>query len=302
MPPFETSAINGVLVVDKPKGITSRSVTTRIRRLLDVEKSGHLGTLDPLATGVLPVMLGKATRLARFLEKGEKEYLADIRLGVTTTTLDAEGEVVEERDVSVTEEQIISAVKTLIGEVEQRVPKFSAAKHRGKPLYKYARAGEDVSTPMKRITIHEMRVEEIDLPEVRIFVRSSPGTYIRTIAAELGGRLGCGACLSALRRIRSGEFNIEQAVTMEDLTRDQALQAMIPLQSLLSSCPQITLTEDQAMRMRDGKRIPADEFKDFKIETGQKYKLTGEDIIVIADCINKGGKIELKPVRVIKTD
>ncbi len=293
---------DGVLVIDKPKGVTSRSVTTKIKKLLEEKKTGHIGTLDPLATGVLPVALGKATRLVRFLEKGDKEYIANVMLGVTTGTLDAEGEVIERREVSVSEDEIRRAVEAMTGGIEQVVPQYSAAKHKGKPLYEYARKGHKVSPRTKKVVIHEIQVERVEAPEVRIRVRCSPGTYIRTLAADLGERLGCGAHLAELRRTRSGDFTLGQAVPLDELSEQKALSHILPLQSLLPEYPEVTLSGDQSARIRDGKTIPAQEFPDVKMQPGERYRLTHEKVFAVAECMTKEDKISLKPLRVIQLD
>jgi tRNA pseudouridine55 synthase len=310
---------DGVLVVDKPQGITSRTVTTRIKRLLQEKKTGHLGTLDPLATGVLPIVLGKATRLARFLERSqgsvlrssstatakdesegtEKEYLARIKLGVITTTQDADGEVVSTREVEVTEEEIREAAQTMVGEIEQVSPRFSAKKHKGKPLYQYARSNEKVTCPSRRVLISELTVERVAIPELDIRVICGPGTYIRALAQDLGEKLGCGAHLSGLRRTRSGDFTIEQAVRLEGLTQEKARESLIPLRSLLPGYPGISVSDEQARGLQNGQPLLAEEFPGLQIKPGIRYRLCHDNLIAVAESVEQGENLTLRPVRVV---
>ncbi len=290
---------DGVLVIDKPQGITSRAATTRIKRLLQEKKTGHIGTLDPLATGVLPIILGKATRLARFLEKSEKEYLARVKLGVTTVTQDADGEVVATRDVEVTEGEIRSAAQTMVGEIEQVTPLFSAVKYQGKPLYQYARSHKKVTCPSRKVMISELMVERVEIPEIELRVICGPGTYIRALAHDLGEKLGCGAHLSGLRRMRSGDFKIEHAARLEGLTQEKARAALIPLRSLLSGYPEIPVSEGQARRLQDGQRLSAEEFPDMQIKPDIRYRLCHDKLIAVAESVKQGERLTLRPIRVV---
>jgi len=207
----------GVLVVDKDKGMTSHDVVARVRKRFKIKKVGHAGTLDPNATGVLVLLLGKATRLSgNFLDQ-EKEYEATMKLGEKTDSGDCDGSVLEARDVDVLPCDIEKTMKDFTGDIEQIPPMLSAKKINGKKLYKLARKGIEVERTPKRVTIMELEVKSIDLPFVVFRVVCSKGTYIRQLASDVGDELGCGAHLSDLRRTRSGEFSISQAVTVDSL-------------------------------------------------------------------------------------
>lgn len=210
--------MNGFLLVDKPSGLTSFDVVSRIRKLLRVKRAGHCGTLDPLATGLLIVCLERATKLAPYVMNQEKRYVADITFGAVSTTYDAEGELSRvETDSVPSREQLFEELSRFIGEIEQMPPLYSAIKFRGKPLYKYARANQDVEPQRRRVIIHDIRLEKYDYPEARLAVTCSAGTYIRSLAHELGQALGCGAWLSGLRRTHSGSCDVDSAVTLRQL-------------------------------------------------------------------------------------
>jgi tRNA pseudouridine55 synthase len=211
--------LNGVLVIDKPKGWTSHDVVARVRKMLGVKKAGHGGTLDPLATGVLPIYLGEGTKLVPFNLEGKKEYVATLRLGQETDTLDAEGKLIaEKKDFSLTRSEIETALLGFHGTIRQTPPLFSAIKKDGQPLYKRARAGEKPPVPERKTTIDRLSLKELADPFVTIEVTCSRGTYVRSLCADIGRVLGCGAHLVELRRLRSGKFTIEQSLRMEDLS------------------------------------------------------------------------------------
>jgi tRNA pseudouridine55 synthase len=208
--------IDGLLIVDKPPGWTSHDVVARLRRLTGVRRIGHAGTLDPLATGVLPLGIGQGTRVLEYVSDAEKTYVATVRLGITTDTYDADGTVLETRDCgAVTADQIRAMLAGFVGEIEQRPPAYSAIKQGGVPLYRLARAGRAVEAPPRRVTIFAIEEIRFEPPRVDFSVRCSKGTYIRSLAHDLGERLGCGAHLAALRRTATGGFTLAQAVTLE---------------------------------------------------------------------------------------
>lgn len=207
-----------LLVIDKPTTWTSFDVVAKVRRMLNVKKVGHTGTLDPMATGLLVLCLGKATKLADRIQAGIKEYTGTIRLDATTTTDDAEGDVIQEFTTeNLTRDLIEEAVGSFLGESLQHPPMFSARKVGGQRLYKLARRGEHVEVPAKPIMIYNFEITRIELPEIDMRIVCSKGTYIRSIARDLGSKLGSGGFLSALRRIRSGDFHVSDAVTIEML-------------------------------------------------------------------------------------
>jgi tRNA pseudouridine55 synthase len=248
--------MNGVVVVDKPSGPTSHDIVEEVRRALRVRKAGHTGTLDPLATGVLPVCLGEATKLVRFLALDNKEYRATLLLGVRTDTLDTEGTVLSREEPRVTREQVEAALNSLKGRREQIPPRYSAVKVRGRALYDWARRGIDVEAPAREVEIYDIRVEEIRFPEVTFTVSCSKGVYIRSLCAEAGELLGCGGCLSALRRTRSGDFGETSAVALDGLTEEEKRERLsahlFPLVDLLPDTAVIQVDATLAQRIRNG--------------------------------------------------
>jgi len=220
--------MDGILVVDKPGGITSHQVVSTVKKLLGAAKVGHGGTLDPLATGVLPIFLNRATRLSSFLTHGRKKYRATMKLGVETDTQDREGTITAEHASLPTDpQQITDVLHGFTGRLEQTPPMFSALKYRGTPLYKLARKGVSLERPARTVFIDEMTVREIRLPYVTFEVSCSPGTYVRTLCADSGRKLDCGAHLVELTRLQSGNFHLEDAITLDMLQRcshENALQ------------------------------------------------------------------------------
>lgn len=208
--------MNGVVIVDKPAGITSHDVVDRVRKLLGEKKAGHTGTLDPMATGVLPVCIGEATKLASFLTGDDKVYEVTMRLGVRTDTQDMTGQVLAEQEPRVTEADVREALEAFSGRtITQVPPQYSAVKVRGKALYKWARKGIRVEPPARQVEIRAIRVLGVEMPRVRFDVTCSKGTYVRTLCADVGERLGCGAALETLRRTASGAFRLQDAVPLE---------------------------------------------------------------------------------------
>ena len=252
---------SGFLVVDKPVGWTSHDVVDAARRWFEVRRIGHLGTLDPLATGVLPLAVREATRLAAFLPAGPKVYVGTIRLGVATDSYDAEGRVTSRHDGPLPEEsRVREALASFVGESLQLPPMFSSVKKDGEPLYKRARRGEEVEREPRRVSIHAIRVHHYAPPEVGIEVECGPGTYVRTLAHDLGGLLGCGAHLSGLRRTRSGPFDLERAASPQlwgERAEAGGLEVhLIPPQEVLGM-PHVELDALQSRRVAHGGEIPA---------------------------------------------
>src|SRR5262245_2306212 len=251
--------VDGALLLDKPLGLSSNAVLQQAKKLLGAKKAGHGGTLDPLASGLLMVLFGEATKFAGPLLDGDKEYLATLQLGVTTATGDAEGEVLQRRAVPLGEGLLEKALARFRGEIEQVPPMYSALKHEGEPLYKLARRGEEVERKPRRVTIAELvQVGGLaDRPELR--VRCSKGTYVRTLATDIGAAMGCGAHLAALRRTASGRFRVEQAVTLDALaamTPAQRQRRLLPLAELLVGLPRAELDAPSAERLRHGQVLP----------------------------------------------
>ena len=243
---------DGVLVVDKPEGPTSFDVVERVRRARGAKKAGHTGTLDPMATGVLPVCLGEATKIVQFLVGGDKVYRADVVLGVETDTQDATGRVVRQRDVNVDRARVEQVAASFVGRIMQVPPMHSALHHEGKRLHELARAGIEVDRPAREIVIHRLDIEAFAGRRLTLEVSCSKGTYIRVLAADLGERLGCGANLAALRRLSAFPFTIEQAVAL-DLA---ATAPLVPPSDVLAFLPGVPLTADQTASIRAGGRPP----------------------------------------------
>lgn len=247
--------MNGVLVVDKPKGITSFDVVREVRRALGVRKVGHTGTLDPMATGVLPVCIGEATKIAQFLTEATKAYDAVLKLGVTTDTLDAEGRTLETRPVPrLSAAALESILARFRGPLEQVPPMYSAIKVGGKRLYELARAGEEIERAARLVTVFQLTLRDFSADTVSLSVKCSKGFFVRTLAADIGEALGCGAHLIALRRTQSGPFGLERAVPLSEVVSAGATigPRLLGLNDALVELPLLTLTDAEAARVRHG--------------------------------------------------
>lgn len=245
---------DGVLVIDKPPGPTSHDIVKEIRSLLRT-KTGHTGTLDPFATGVLPLTLGRATRLTRYLQSSDKDYVAEIRLGKTTDTLDREGRVIEETSVpAISAGQARATLSQFTGEIRQQPPMFSAVKVDGKRLYSLARRNQQVERPWRTVHIYRLDLKEQKPDTWKFTVHCSSGTYIRSLAQDIGESLKCGAYLLNLRRIRSGSFDLSQSVGPEQV-KSHWDQAFFPLEEILTELPRIDLDTDQAEQVSNGMKV-----------------------------------------------
>ncbi|MDM4765431.1 tRNA pseudouridine(55) synthase TruB [Pelomonas sp. SE-A7] len=255
-------ALHGVLLLDKPLGLSSNDALQKAKWLLRAEKAGHTGTLDPLATGLLPLCFGAATKFSQVSLDADKEYIATLRLGVRTSTGDAEGEVLETRPVEgLSRGQIEAACARHVGLISQLPPMHSALKHEGKALYDYARQGITVEREPREVTIHSIAILDWQHEALVIRVRCSKGTYIRTLAEDIGALLGCGASLSALRRTASGAVQVEDAITLDALaamSEDERLGLLRPPDCLLQDWPAVSLEEEDASRFLNGlrRRLP----------------------------------------------
>ncbi len=251
-------SLDGVLLFDKPLELSSNTALQKIRRLFSAEKAGHTGTLDPLATGLLPVCFGEATKFTHALLDADKRYRATIRLGQRTTTGDAEGEVIEEQPVAVDEAQVLAVLSGFMGESRQLPPMHSAIKHQGKPLYEYIRKGETVEREQRTIFVHELKLERLQGVELEFSVLCSKGTYIRTLGEDISAALGCGGHLTALRRTGIGEFSVDKAHTLSQLETMDAAQrdaCLMPLDSLVQDLPRLDLDAIQANRLAQGQKL-----------------------------------------------
>ncbi|AYH44539.1 tRNA pseudouridine(55) synthase TruB [Azoarcus sp. DN11] len=255
-------ALDGVLLLDKPQGMTSNAALQTARRLLNAAKAGHTGTLDPMATGLLPLTFGEATKFSQMLLDADKEYEATVRLGIETDTGDAEGRPTASAPVAVTEEAIRAALVCLTGEIEQIPPMYSALKRDGKPLYEYARAGIEVELTPRRVVIHALELLESGDENFRVRVACSKGTYVRTLAIDLGRLLGCGAHLSALRRTRIGPFAVGAGTVtlaaLEGVAADEREQLLAPADALVAHLPAVTLSRTQTTGLLQGRVLAVD--------------------------------------------
>ncbi len=236
--------LDGVVLFDKPLELSSNPAMQKVRRLYQAEKAGHTGTLDPLATGLLPICFGEATKFSMGLLEADKTSRAPIRLGQTTTTGDAEGEVIDARPVNVNEEQVREVLQRFTGAIQQLPPMHSALKHQGKPLYEYIRQGETIERAPREVFIHDLRRERFEGNELEIVVRCSKGTYVRTLGEDIGLALGCGGHLIALRRTAIAHFNLEDAYSLpqlEAMDEQQRDAVMLPLDCMLQDFPALEL-------------------------------------------------------------
>ena len=245
--------MNGIVIIDKPQGWTSQDVTARLRRVYATRRIGHGGTLDPMATGVLPVFVGRATRGVEFFEHAEKTYETVLLLGKTTDTQDVTGTVLAEKEVSVTEEQIEAVLPRFRGDILQVPPMYSALKVNGKKLYELARKGQEVERAARPITIYALENLGFDGLRLRLRVACSKGTYIRTLCQDIGDALGCGGCMEQLRRTQAGDYSIEEAVPLETLLESEHPEQYLKgLDSMFAEYPAVRLTQNQETRCRNG--------------------------------------------------
>ncbi len=248
---------SGIVVVDKPAGWTSQDVAAKLRGVFHERRVGHGGTLDPMATGVLPVFVGRATRAAGYFESARKEYVAGLRLGVVTNTQDITGEVLETRPVPVGREAVERTLADFIGPQEQMPPMYSAVKIGGQKLYELARKGREVARPPRRIEIFSLTLEEGESMDYRIRVRCSKGTYIRALCHDIGRALGCGGCMSSLRRTAAGRFTLDGAVTMAELTAAAHPESfLLPVDTLFAELPARRLDAAGEKLCRNGAGVP----------------------------------------------
>jgi len=298
------NAISGALVVDKPVGMTSHDVVQAIRNGTNLRRAGHTGTLDPRASGVLVILVGPAVRLSEYVSASDKRYQAIIRLGGSTDTFDAEGMVTPTVDpVNVTEAQFEEALKTFVGEIEQTPPPYSAVKVQGRKAYEMAREGEEVELAPRKITVHHLEVLEWTPPEVVIDVHCSSGTYVRSLANDLGVMLGCGAYLVGLRRTKSGRFSLRDAVPLRKLqeafTAGNWYQYLIPAAEALGDWPAVELNPDEVEGVRHGHRVKVvGEPTETKV---RGVSTQGELVALMELTINEDGSREWQPKKVFFT-
>lgn len=283
--------MNGIIVIDKPKGRTSHDMVYFIRRMTGIKKVGHTGTLDPDATGVLPLCIGNGTKVSDMLLESDKCYRAELILGKTTDTQDLSGNVLEEKEVNLREEEIVKAAESFVGEIEQIPPMYSAIKQDGKKLYELARKGIEVERKPRRVTINEITIVKIDKNTVTIDVDCSKGTYIRTLCSDIGEKLGCGGCMGNLRRTKAGMFNIDESHTVEEIEKlkenGKLGDIILPVDSVFMKYPKIQLNEKQVKSVTNGIRMT------YKGVEGQTYRVYDNNNEFL--CISKieDGKLRL---------
>ena len=291
----------GFLVVDKPPGLTSHDVVDEVRRRFGTRRVGHLGTLDPQATGVLPLALREATKLVPFLPEMEKAYVGTVRLGLETDTLDAEGTVLREHDGPLPDEAAVrAALPAFVGEIDQVPPMFSAVKKDGVPLHRLARRGEEVERDPKRVRIDKIDLLRFESPDAEISVQCGPGTYVRTLAADLGEKLGCGAILQSLRRLKSGSFEITQAVTLEQLDEDLEagkLDSRVIPPDVAMRLDEVCLGPEAANRLLNGGDVAPD--SDFRRAPGTRAIAKDEEGAPLA-LVELRADRRLWPLRVLR--
>jgi tRNA pseudouridine55 synthase len=298
------NAISGALVVDKPVGMTSHDVVQAIRNGTGLRRAGHTGTLDPRASGVLVILVGPAVRLSEYVSASDKRYQAIIRLGGSTDTFDAEGKVTLTKDpLNITEEQFNTALQTFVGEIEQTPPPYSAVKVQGRKAYEMARQGEEVDLTPRKITVHHLEVLEWAPPEVVIDVHCSSGTYVRSLANDLGVMLGCGAYLVGLRRTKSGRFSLRDSVPLRKLqeafTAGNWYQYLIPAAEALGDWPAIELNPDEVEGVRHGHRVKVvGEPAETKV---RGVSTQGELVALMEIVVNEDGSREWQPRKVFFT-
>ena len=269
--------MNGIVIVDKPQDWTSQDVTARLRRVFNTRRIGHGGTLDPMATGVLPVFVGRATRGVEFFEHAEKTYEAVLRLGITTDTEDITGTVLEQRAVSLTEQEFLDILPKFRGEIQQVPPMYSALKVNGQKLCDLARQGKQVERKPRTITIHRLECLEFTGETARLLVHCSKGTYIRTLCKDIGEALGCGGCMEALRRVTAGEYTIEEAVPLQTLLEtEDPEQYLRTVDTMFRNHPSVTLTANQEKRCRNGNAFSVPH----EPGTYRAYSQTGEFLML----------------------
>ena len=283
--------MNGIIVLDKPEGRTSHDMVNFVRRLTGVRRVGHTGTLDPMATGVLPICVGSAAKVSDMLTATDKRYTAELLLGVKTDTEDISGNVIEKNDVSASIADIENAVKSFVGKISQIPPMYSAIKQNGKKLYELARQGIEVERNAREVTIYSIDILDITEKTIKIDVSCSKGTYIRTLCADIGNKLGTGACMTSLRRTAAGIFTIENAYTPSELEneRDKIADLLMPPDDIFAEYPPIYLNEKQTRSIVNGVRMT---WRD-GVEN-QCYRLYGEkrEFLCVSRCIE--GKLRLE--------
>jgi len=293
----ETQNIHGIVLLDKAQGLTSNRALQQVKHLFNARKAGHTGSLDPLATGLLPICFGQATKISEYLLHSHKKYRTTIKLGETTDTYDSEGQILHSEAVQVSDSKIESALQQFRGEIKQTPPMYSALKKHGQPLYKLARKGEVVERPQREMTVHSLTAKRIDQTHLQLEVHCSSGFYIRSLAHDLGQALGCGAHVVELRRTSIKQTDLSQAVSFAQLqAMDNPLQALLPIDSLLADMPVLKISQSHALRLLQGKKTVLEN----TLETPLSRLYTGTDKLFGIGKIDQLG--QLKTQKMFVTD
>lgn len=296
----EVNMKSGIVIVNKESGLTSQAVVNRVKRIFGVDKAGHTGTLDPMAVGVLPVLIGRAVKASEFMLTSDKHYKATLTLGLTTDTEDITGKILTRSDREVEEEEVRRAVASFVGEYMQTPPMYSALKIGGKKLCDLARGGVTVEREARRVTIHSIGVERIDEVNYTLDVRCSKGTYIRTLCADIGAALGCGGTMATLRRTASGGFSLDNALTVEQLeamSPDERRARLIPLESLFATLPALKLGEFHERLIRGGCAVAARKLG-VRQPIGTRLQLCGRDgFFALGEIVEAEGEPAVKMVK-----
>ena len=301
---------NGIVIIDKPQGWTSMDVCAKLRGILHEKRVGHAGTLDPMATGVLPVFVGQATKAVSFAEGGQKVYEAVLQLGLVTDTQDTTGETLEERAVTVTEDEVRAALPRFLGEIEQIPPMYSAIKVNGQKLYDLARQGREVARKPRMITIFDLALtQNLGNGQYALRIVCSKGTYIRTLCADIGSYLGCGGCMASLRRVENSGFSEKDCVTLtqlESMTEEERLSLLRPTESLFADLPALTPNEFYARLLRSGctvltKKLGAD--RSFSDTVGARLRLCDErGFFSLGEIVQTDDGTAVKPIKKFRLD
>jgi tRNA pseudouridine55 synthase len=288
--------IDGVLLLDKPIGLTSNSALQKAKRLFNAAKAGHTGTLDPFATGLLPLCLGEATKFSQFLLDADKTYLAEVKLGVRTSSGDLDGDVISTRNVKVTEREVRDALQLFVGEIDQVPPMHSALKHHGKPLYEYARQGIEIPRKARRVKVHSIALQDLHGDLCRLQVHCGKGFYVRALADELGEQLGCGAHLVGLRRLGVAGFQVEEAVTLaqlQTLEGDELDAVLRPADAMILDLPEIALDVEAEWQLTHGQPVWLP-----RLKVDDVYRIYGAKGLFLGVAhVNAEGKLAPKRLR-----
>ncbi len=294
------ATVTGVLVINKHSGVTSHRIVSALRKLYDMSKVGHTGTLDPMATGVLPVLLGRAVKAADFLLAEDKEYIAEMKLGITTDTQDITGEVLSRSSLIPSISDVEAASKAMTGEIMQTPPMYSALKVDGRKLYDIAREGKEVKRDARKITVYSLKTEKLSEDTYRLYVKCSKGTYIRTLCNDIGSALGCGAVMSSLCRTRSGPFTLDNAVSVEELSEmsfEERLSLPIPTETLFEDLPSVEINDFCAKLVRGGTELYQKKIHTaFPPDTTVRLRNGGEMIALGKVCEYPTG-LAVKPIK-----